>query len=332
MIHVAKPDLSIILVSYNTVEITRRCLRQIPQLTKHISSETIAVDNNSRDDSAAMIRKEFPWVKLIHSATNLGFAVANNHAFSQAKGRYLLLLNPDALLMEGELSKILQRMDQNPDIALVGGQLIDEDSSWCPSARQFPSILGDLCTLSGLSTRYPGTRFFGWWDRTWAPTTEEADVDWIPGAFNIIRHKAVKEIGGFDERFFLYYEEVDLCHRLKNAGYRICYWPKIVVQHIGGESAKTLDNDVVNTGSQLALWRMQSQLLYYRKRHGFLMAWGSFASEYLWHMFRIIRHGWNRKEPSRSKFIESNRYLEQKRRAWRNTAGGKSSPLHPWTL
>ena len=119
-----------------------------------------------------------------------------------------------------------------------------------PAARQFPSVFNDFLALSGLAARFPRSRLFGRFDRTWAPVTQAADVDWVPGAFAIIRREVLDQVGRFDERFFLYYEEVDLCRRIKSAGWRIRYWPDIVVHHWGGESSKTLTGQAISRSSR----------------------------------------------------------------------------------
>ena len=208
-----------------------------------------------------------------------------------ARGRYTVLLNSDAFLRPGALSKAVEHMERNADVGLGGGRLIGRDNGWQPSARRFPSPLNDFLTLSGLAAKFPRSRLFGRFDRTWADPLEASEVDWVPGAFAIIRRHVLEEVGYFDEAFFLYYEEVDLCHRIKAAGYRIWYWPDIVLVHLGGESSKTVKRlSLSSAGSQLTLWRMRSALLYYRKHHGALGAWIAKSTEMLWHGLRAWKN------------------------------------------
>ncbi|HTF70463.1 MAG TPA: glycosyltransferase family 2 protein [Edaphobacter sp.] len=149
-------------------------------------------------------------------------------------------------------------------------------------------------------------------------------MNWVPGAFSIIRRSALESVGYFDERFFLYYEEVDLCLRVKKAGYQIRYWPDVVVLHLGGESSKTVGTlRFSSTGSQLTLWQMRSVFLYYRKHHG-STAWLAKEIERLWHWSRARKNGTGAKATDSETF---QRLLDQ---AWQETAGGRVSPPRPW--
>lgn len=321
------PDISVLIVSFNTRDLLRQCLSSLREQAGRAGIETIVVDNASRDGSADMAAAEFPEVRLIRSPVNLGFGNANNRAFEEASGRYLVLLNSDAYLAPGVLDAALQRMDSSPDVGMAGGRLIGTDGGWQPSARMFPSLLNEFIILSGLAYRYPKSRLFGRFDRTWADPAEEAEVDWVPGAFAILRRDLIDRIGFFDPRFFLYYEEVDLCRRIREAGCRIMYWPELVITHLGGESAKTLSEmDFSSHASQLTLWRMRSQALYYRKWHGFAGAWSAKVLEQAWHALRAFR---NRKSiPAKAR--ESEGLIRLWNQAWKETEGGTVSPPQPW--
>ncbi len=266
---VNQPLVSVVIVSFNTCDLLRDCLRTLDAQSQGIDKEVFVVDNASRDGSADMVAGEFPEVYLIRSQVNLGFAGANNKAFSKAAGRYVVLLNSDAFLEPDALGRAIAHMDCEPDVGIGGARLLGRDGSWQPSARLFPSLWNDFLTISGLSARFPLSPFFGRPDRTWADQNLPADVDWVPGAFTIIRRDALEAVGYFDETFFLYYEEVDLCKRFRTAGYGVRYWPDVRVVHLGGESSKTVKAlKFSGAGSQLTLWRMRSAFLYYRKHHG----------------------------------------------------------------
>ena len=255
--------ISVVIVSYNTREILRACIEQLFAVTKDMDIEVILVDNASRDLSAEMVEESFPIVKLIRSKVNLGFAGANNLGFKEATGEYILLLNPDALVEEGAMQKSLTHIQANPDIGMGGGMLIDRNGQMQPSARLYPSLLNEFLVLTGLAFRYPKSRFFGRFDRTWDDSGRPTRVDWVPGAFTLIRKTALDQVGVFDPRFFLYYEEVDLCYRFNKANWQIWYWPDVLVKHWGGESSKTVEHVEISTsGSQLTLWRMRSALMY----------------------------------------------------------------------
>jgi GT2 family glycosyltransferase len=320
-------DISILIVSFNTRDRLRDCLATLQAQTGHIQIETVVVDNASHDGSADMVQAEFPNVRLIRSATNLGFGNGNNLALQQAKGRYVVLLNSDAKLPPPALSKALALMEAAPNVGMGGGRLLAPNGSWQPSARRFPSLLDEFLTLSGLAAKFPQPRFFGRFDRTWADPGLAADVDWVPGAFAIIRRELIDRIGFFDPRFFLYYEEVDLCRRIKAAGFAVHYWPDLKISHIGGESSKTLkDMSFTSTGSQLTLWRMRSQLLFYRKWHGPFLAWLVKKQEQGWHGLRA----WRNRSRAPAKAAESQSIVRLWDQAWRDTHGGTVSPTQPW--
>ena len=306
-----RPDVSVVLVSFNTRDLLREC-RQAVFTGSDVSLEVFVVDNASSDGSAEMVRAEFPEVTVIANEVNLGFAAANNRALERASGRYAVLLNPDALLRPGDLERAVSKMEATPSAGLAGARLVGRDGSWQPSARQFPSLTNDVLALSGLSAKFGRSRFFGRADRTWANPEEPAPVDWVPGAFSIIRSEVLKTVGCFDERFFLYYEEVDLCRRIVEAGWQVWYWPELVVVHIGG-------------GSQLALWRMRSALLYYRKHHP-QQAWLAMRAESLWHRLRWFRNRFLKGADARAKAGESLAIVRLYRQAWKETRGGRVCP------
>lgn len=321
------PDLSILIVSYNTRDTLLACLESVYAQAAEVSFEVIVIDNHSQDGSADAVARKFPSVELLRSEQNLGFANANNRALKEASGRYIVLLNPDALLSGNVLRMAMAHMDEDATVGMAGARLIAPDGAWQPSARQFPSLLNEFLNLSGLSARFPRSRFFGRFDRTWADASESADVDWVPGAFAIIRRDVIDQLGLFAPAFFLYYEEVDLCRRIHAQGYRVCYWSDLVVTHMGGESSKTVTHvDFDNSGKQLGPWRMRSQLLYYRKWHGY---WGAQCVKWLEQSWHFVR-AWKNRHSSPGKAAESRAIIQQWRQAWSDTAGGTKSPPQPW--
>jgi hypothetical protein len=323
-------DVSIVIVSFNTRDVLRECLLSVYREVGSLRVQIIVVDNASTDGSNAMIALEFPDVTLILSEVNLGFGRANNLGFQSVRGRYVVILNSDAFLTEGSLEGSVAHMDANPNAGLGGGRLIGRDGSWQPSARMFPSILGDLIVLSGLAARFPQSRFFGRADRTWADPMEPASVDWVPGAFSIIRADVLAAVDNFDPRFFLYSEEVDLCKRIKQMGYAIWYWPDIAVVHIGGESSRQIRSlELSRSGSQLTLWRMRSMLLYYRKHH-VLNARLAMLVETAWYWLRSKKRHLSRDPIRRGGALADRRLVSIMSQAWRETRGGRISPPQPW--
>jgi len=323
------PDVAIVIVSFRTRDLLRECLRSLEERSQGIKTEVIVVDNASEDGSAEMVAREFPRVLLIRSEVNTGFAGANNLAFPHVTARYVVLLNSDAFLGERALERAIAHMDREETAGAGGGLLVGRDGAWQPSARQFPSLLNDFFSLSGLAARFPQSKLFGRADRTWADPQVAADVDWVPGAFTIVRRAALEQAGYFDERFFLYYEEVDLCKRLRDAGYRVRYWPDVVITHWGGESSRTVGSLAFSrSGRQLTLWRMRSAFLYYRKHKGSYV-WLVKEMERAWQWARALKNnvGVAANAAKREDSTIMQRLLAQ---AWEETCGGRISPARPW--
>ena len=329
---------SVIVVSFNTCDLLRQCLQSIlaecESLPNGLSAEILVVDNGSTDGSPEMVEREFNArnapVRLLRSEVNLGFAAANNLAMEAARGRYLVLLNSDAWLHPEALRLAIEHMEYDPTAGVGGARLVGPQGQWQPSARAFPTLWHVFVVLSGLASRFPRSRIFGAFDRTWASPDLPAEVDWVPGAFSIMRREALAQTGLFDPQFFLYCEEVDLCRRIKEKGFRVLYWADVVVTHIGGESGRQLATlKFSDTESQVVLWRMRATLLYFRKHHG-SRVWGIRRIEDAMHMLRWLRNR-NSKDPARRhRGQEAKLFLALMRQAWEETNGGRVSPPRPW--
>ena len=329
---------SVIVVSFNTREVLRECLKstleEIGRLPAGVTAEILVVDNASTDGSAEMVQLEFGApptpVRLIRSAVNLGFAAANNLAMEEARGRYLVLLNSDAFFHPGALRLAIEHLEADPAVGVGGARLVGPKAEWQPSARVFPSLWLVFVVIFGLAGRFPKSRVFGAFDRTWASDEEAAEVDWVPGAFSIMRREALAKTGLFDPQFFLYCEEVDLCRRIKAAGFKVLYWPDAVVTHIGGESGRQLTTlTFSDRESQVVLWRMRATLLYFRKHHG-AKVWGLRWIEDALQVVRWARNRWSRVPERRERAVEARVLLRLMGQAWRETDGGRVSPPRPW--
>ncbi|MGD0629535.1 MAG: glycosyltransferase family 2 protein [Terracidiphilus sp.] len=333
---------SVIVVSFNTRGLLRDCIQSIlaecGQLPAGTTAEILIVDNASTDGSPEMVAEmmdaEFGAprtpVRLMRSDVNLGFAAANNLAMEAARGRYMVLLNSDAYFRPGALRLALQHMDANTTVGVGGARLVGPQGEWQPSARAFPALWHVFVVFSGLASRYPKSRIFGAFDRTWASPDFQAEVDWVPGAFSIMRREALVKTGLFDPRFFLYCEEVDLCRRVKAKGFRVIYWPDVVVTHIGGESSRQLTTLKLSEGeSEVVLWRMRATLLYFRKHHG-IRVWGFRALEDTMHTLRWLRNRNSSNPERRQRGEEAKLFLSLMRQAWKETQGGRISPPRPW--
>ncbi len=332
-------DVAVVIVSFNTCAILRECLDSVFAEAAQLAVtggaiEVHVVDNDSRDGSAAMVEREFPAVRLVRSKINLGFGAANNVALriilDENRARSIVLLNSDAFLHPGALAAAIEHMEREPEAGCGGARLVYRDGRWQASARRFHSILDDALVASGLAAAFPQSRFFGRFDRTWADPHEAAQSDWVPGAFMILRPAALRETGLFDERFFLYDEEVDLCRRLHSMGWQVWYWPDIGVTHVCGESSRTLKAlDYSSQAAQVVKWRMRSTLLYYRKHHGGkarLAMWMELAH------YAVIRarNRFSRVPERRMRAQRSVTMAALMREAWRETDGGRISPPRPW--
>ena len=324
------PDASIIIVSFNTREVLRQCLQSVLDDAAGLDVEILVVDNCSSDGSPEMVEQDFPQVILMRSSINLGFGEGNNVALRVARGRYFVLLNSDAFFVPGALARAIKHMDESPEVGLGGCRLVGRDGASQPSSRTFHSVLDDAIVLTGLAAKFPKSKFFGRFDRTWADEREPAPVDWVPGAFSIVRPSVLRKIGYFDSNFFLYYEEVDLCRRMKQAGFPVWYWPDIEVIHIGGESSRQVKSvEFSARAAQVVLWRMRSTLLYYRKHHGWRVHLAKWTEKLLYSV-TVLRNKYS-SDPERR--IREKQYRTLKMlmdQAWNDTDGGRVSPPRPW--
>ena len=262
--HSDTPDITAVVVNYNTGHLLDRLFAALAVARGGLKIQTIVIDNASRDNSIKILHSQYPTVELIENAMNVGFGRANNQAVPRIRGRYVLLVNTDAFVSPDTLSKTLGFMEQNPRCGILGVKLVGEDGSLQPSCRFFPTPWNVFLTTNGLDRFFPGTRLVD--DMSW-DHSRIRECDWIPGCYYLVRKEVIDQIGLFDPRFFLYYEEVDHCRRAHQAGWKVVYYANTQVVHIGGESAKT-DAALTSAGRQVARLQAESELLYFRKHYG----------------------------------------------------------------
>ena len=231
-------DISIVIVNWNTRHILFDCLKSVYEQSVDSSLEVIVIDNASSDGSAEMVKKDFPQITLIENSENLGFAAANNQGIEISKGRYVLLLNPDTLILDNAINKTLYFADAHPESAVVGCRVLNPDRTLQPTCFMFPSILNMLLSTTYLYRLFPKSRFFGrermtWWDRS-----DIREVDVVTGCFMLVRREAIEQVGLLDERFFVYGEETDWCYRFKKAGWKVMFTPCAEIIHLGGQSTQ----------------------------------------------------------------------------------------------
>ena len=283
-------DVSIVIVSYNTSSLTSQCLEKVEKHLKKVSYEVIVVDNASTDGSPDMIAEMFPWVHLICLSENRGFAGGNIPGMKKATGRYVLLLNSDAFLTENVVENTISYMDQRPKVGILGCKLTNPDGSMQPSARMLPSPLNKILHITGLSDRFPDSRFFGRVNFSWWNHSEPRSVGWVVGAYFLIRRAVVEAIGFLDPGYFLYFEEIDYCLMAKRVGWDVVFYPYANVVHLGGQSAKITDPNVSKNGMQVTSIRMESELRYYNKLYGYGHALLSAAIECVWNMIVLFKN------------------------------------------
>lgn len=277
-------DVSIVIISYNTRQMTLDCLRSVYVQTKDMAFEVIVLDNASTDGSAEVIAREFPQARLIASKENLGFAKGNNVAAREAIGEFLLLLNPDTLILEDAVGKALAFAGARPEAAIVGGRTYFGDGSLnYSSCHGAPTPWSLTCLGTGLTSvfrRSPvfASEFYGGWNRD-----SVREVDAITGCFLLIRRTLWDLLGGFDESFFMYGEETDLCMRARKVGHKSFICPDAKLIHYGGASEK------VRSDMMLRLFRAKHQL--FRKHwHPWLVRYGVAMLD-LWAWSRMLACG-----------------------------------------
>jgi hypothetical protein len=232
-------DLSIIIVNYNTKNLLAASLQSIYSKKHKIEFETFVVDNGSTDGSVETIKVLYPQIIFLPQNENLGFAKANNIAIKQAKGRYILLLNPDTVVLNDCLDLMIDFMDQNPDVGAAGCKVVLPDGSLdLACKRSFPTPENSFYHVLGLAKLFPKSRRFGQYNLTYLDENETHEVDCLVGAFMMVRREVIEQIGLLDEKYFMYGEDIDWCYRIKNAGWKIVYYPRAQIIHYKGASSK----------------------------------------------------------------------------------------------
>ncbi|MCS6989819.1 MAG: glycosyltransferase [Chloroherpetonaceae bacterium] len=240
--------LSVVIVSYNVKDFLEQCLCSVQKAMRNIDGEIFVVDNASVDGTQSMLKAKFslPNVHLIFNEKNLGFAKANNQALRLCNGRFVLVLNPDTLLQEDTLEKMIAFMETDSSIGAAGCKVLNADGSFQLSCRRsFPSPEVSFYKIVGLSALFPKSRRFARYNLTYLSTEETYEVDALMGAFMFLRREVLETVGLFDEAFFMYGEDLDWCYRIKRAGWKIYYYPGTQIIHYKGESAKKMSFNYV---------------------------------------------------------------------------------------
>lgn len=254
--------LSILIVNWNTRDQLRACLQSIFKFPPIGTFETVVVDNDSSDGSAAMVESEFPDVRLLTPGENAGYARGNNLAFAAAKGEWLLTLNPDTEVLPGTLERAVEVLSAHPTYGALGAKLVGPDGFVQPSVRGFPSLLGIFGDFSGLGRLFP-TSALGSYRLRRFDYTKECDAPQPMGTFLLFRREALEDVGEpshpFDEQFPIFFNEVDLLFRLRKAGWPCLYSPQIEVLHHHGASTSQVRKPMI--------WESHRSLIRYLQKH-----------------------------------------------------------------
>jgi GT2 family glycosyltransferase len=280
--------LSVVIICWNDLKVIKDCLASIVGQKYPFEIEVLVSDNGSTDGSVEFIRENYPTVKLIENKANLGFAKANNVGIRASVGEYVLILNPDTIVHEGAFQKWMEYADRHPEAGAFGCRVLYADGRFQSPAQVFPTIwrywlialrLGWIGRVIPPLTAgdYPG------WDGT-----TEREIDWQSGCCVLFRNKVLKELAGFDERFFYNFEETDLCKRTWQSGYRILYTPEPTITHLWGQSTNRFP-------TRFAIEKYRNRYRYFWKHHG-AQSLRPTQRVILWHLYiRRLGYGLKRK-------------------------------------
>lgn len=249
---------SIIILSYNTKDLLRSCLHSLQKQVKNLSYEVIIVDNNSSDDSVQMLKKEFPSVTLVESQENLGFSKGINLGAAHAKGEFLLFLNSDCEFIQNDLGNMISFLEEHPKVGVVGGKMENTDGSLQRSYSNFYGIKDVFIMLFGREKI----------EMLMQKSSDLHATDWVSGGYMLIRTALFTKLKGFDEHIFMYTEDMELCFRVKKAGYAVYYFPDSVIRHVGQGSSNR----------SFAVINIYRGLKYFYKKHRSAVSYGIVSS------------------------------------------------------
>jgi hypothetical protein len=275
------PDVSVIVVNWNTRQLLADCLASLYETIRNLCIEVIVVDNGSSDGSVEMLRQRFPRVRLIANRENKGFTGANNQALDIFKGRYALLFNSDAVALPSAIEAMVHFADKHPKAGVVGAQLLNTDGTFQASHTDFPTLWQEFLILTAL-----GRKLYGPWYPSHGPRDSQVATqgDYVEGACMLVRRKAFEAVGGLDEGYFMYAEEVDWCFRIKQAGWEVWYLPEAQIVHHGGASSRRQP-----TSKEARLYR--SRVRFFRLHYGSAAAMRLKALIFALTLVKRLMHG-----------------------------------------
>lgn len=270
------PDISVIIVSWNVRDLLRDCLDSIrasagagqivlsapgvEPASGALAVEVIVVDNLSSDGTPDLLRRDYPWVRLVEPGENTGFTRGNNIGMLHSRGELLFLLNPDTVVLGDALPRMAAHLAEHPQIGALGPQLLNADGSVQSSRRRFPTLETAVFESTWLEWLAPARVLDSYYVRD-AADDQTVGVDWVQGAALMVRRSVLAQVGGFDESFFMYSEELDWQRRIKEAGWEVVYFPEAQIVHYGGKSSEQV-------AAQRHIYFQTSKVRYFRKHHG----------------------------------------------------------------
>ena len=266
-------------MAWNAKHYLELCLDSLAKAPPRRQMEVLVIDNASTDNSVEMIEAKFPWVELIKSKENLGFAKGNNLAIRQCQGRYIALVNPDVIVLPGCLDALADFLDQNPRVANTGPRVFNPDMSQQSTCRRFPTLWNNFCFATRLERVFKDSRFFAGEHMFYFPHDRTLTVDVIVGCFSMIRREAFDEVGLLDEDLFMYGDDVDWCRRAWNAGWQVVFYPEARAIHDRGKTTAAFP-------VHFAVAQQRSVLLYWMKYHTFLGVLGIRSIMLFHHLLR----------------------------------------------
>ena len=232
-------DLSIIIVNYKAKEFIEKCINSIHENAKLDDYEIIVVDNNSEDGCIKMLSEKFPEVKTYASDENVGFSKGNNIGIRMSKGRYILLLNPDTIVYASSLENMIEYLDKHSETGIAGCRVENSDGSLQRACRRsIPTPMAAFLRLSGLGKLFPKSKLVNKYNLSYIDENQEIEVDAVSGAFLMFRREVLEYIGGLDEDYFMYAEDIDFCYRAKQRNWKVMYYPGARITHFKGQSSK----------------------------------------------------------------------------------------------
>ena len=258
-----RPDVSLVIVNWNTKDLVLKCIKSAIDTGGAYAQEIIVVDNASGDDSVEAIKRDYPDVIVIRNEENCGFARANNIGIGKSKSRYVCLVNSDVQVLGRTIGYLIDYMDQNPRVGIAGPKILWPDMTLQDSCRKFPTLWTKLCETVALNRLFPNSSVFSGEHMQFFAHDRIMKVDSLAGCFMMIRKTALKEVGLFDEEYFIYSEETDLCKRCSAHGWDIEFLPEVCVVH--HHAASTAKDPV-----RFAVEQQRSLLKYWRKHHSLL--------------------------------------------------------------